>query len=68
MVMPTRVKIFYYLSLVIGAQLIILGIAGGVRSLAISHSNSQLSVKSEQGYQPPSTIGSPKSSVGSGTR
>ena len=66
--MPTRVKIFSFLSLVIGAQLVILGIAGGVRSLAILDSHSQLSVKSEQAYQPPSTIGSPRSSVGSGTR
>ena len=66
--MPTRVKIFSFLSLVIGAQVIMLETSGSVRSTAISHSHSQLSVKSEQGYQPPITIGSPKSSVGSGTR
>lgn len=66
--MHTRLKLIFNITLVVGVQLIILGIVGMTGLAASSHSQSHFISAINQSYQPPSTIGSPSSSVGSGTR
>ncbi len=67
--MYIRLKLIFNVTLVVGVQLIALGIVGTVTGLAVSsNSQSHFSTAINQGYQPPSTIGSPISSLGSGTR
>lgn len=65
--MHNRLKIIFIT--LVGVPLIALCIAGRVTPLAsFSHSSFQFDTAIEQGYQPPSTIGTPTRSVGSGTR
>ena len=64
-----NLKIISKLTLVIGVPLIALFIAGRVAPLAsFSHNYFHSSTSINQVYQPPSTIGAPSSSLGSGTR
>lgn len=65
--MYTRLKLIFNVTLVVGMQLIVLGIVGITPSV-ICNSQIHLSTTINQVYQPPSTIGSPISSLGSGTR
>lgn len=65
--MYTRLKLIFIT--LVGVPLIALCIAGRVTPLAsFSHSSFQFDTGIEQGYQPPSTIGAPSRSLGSGTR
>lgn len=65
--MYTGLKLIFNVTLVVGMQLIALGIFGITPSV-IYDSQIHLSTAINQVYQPPSTIGSPTSSLGSGTR
>lgn len=66
--MHTELKLILNITFVVGVQLITLGIIGITGLAASSHSQYYFSIAINQSYQPPSTIGSPSSSVGSGTR
>lgn len=67
--MHSRLKLIFNVTLIVGVQLIALGIVGTVSELtASSHTQYHASTAINQAYQPPTTIGSPSSSLGSGTR
>lgn len=62
-------KLISKLTLIVGIPLIALFIASRVASLGtFSHNHFYSSTSINQVYQPPSTIGAPSSSLGSGTR
>ena len=65
--MYTRLKLIFNITLVVVVQLTNLGIVGIIPS-AICDSQIYLSTAINQAYQPPTSIGSPISSLGSGTR
>ncbi len=68
-VMSTHSHFITHVKLVIGVQIITLWIAASVAPLVtFSHSHLHSSAAINQAYQPPNTIGSPKSSLASGTR
>ncbi len=68
-VMSSHSNFITHVKLVIRVQIITLWIAAGVAPLVtFSHSHLYSSAAINQAYQPPNTIGSPKSSLGSGTR
>lgn len=65
--MYTRLKLIFNITLVVVVQLTNLGIVGIIPS-AIYDSQIHLNTAINQAYQPPTSIGSPTSSLGSGTR